>query len=165
MPAINIGHSRMNCGNLCHMAESLQTLYPSLFCNLCSLRVDRHWPVSTSTNGTRAGIGNIFESESHLAICADRSRFSSGSARAVAMNISSWLSLSEMMRPSDNACQVRSRRLRFAVAHHSFARVYCTYDDKDAPKDTISNPHQQSGYLLKNCVGRNIDQPRDQTGK
>jgi len=22
MPAINIGHSRMNCGNLCHMAES-----------------------------------------------------------------------------------------------------------------------------------------------
>ena len=36
MPTINIGHSRMNAGNLCHMAESLQFRDPIDF--RCSLR-------------------------------------------------------------------------------------------------------------------------------
>jgi hypothetical protein len=42
-----------------------------------------------------------------------------------------------------------------------FARVNCTHDNKDAPKDTISNPYQQSDNLLKNCGGSDIDGPRN----
>ncbi len=84
-----------------------------------------------------------------------------------------WATLAwPAMSHASDQDQIARRRGQAKFGEHigwrfrSFARVTnCTHDNKDAPKDTIPNPHEQGGNLLKNCVGRHIDKPREQAGK